>query len=254
MSVLRRKRCTASRWLMVALMMFTLSACKTELLSGLDEADANEMLAELLSRGISASKVVDKDSVSVHVEKEQFAEAVDILKSLGLPKMKFNSVNDVFQSEGLVASPLQEWARLNYAKSQELSSTISSIPGVVRADVHLGEARRDSPFQDVEPPSASILVQMDRRLIREDTVPEIKRLVALAHPDIKYDQVGVIVSPVDVEETPIALSEFAGILVHNNDKRALQYLVLYCFLISIFAIFVSFLALVYRQSGKAKSL
>lgn len=197
--------------------LLALAGCKVDLNTNLSEADANEIIATLIDNGISASKEMRKEGVSVIISSDSFSDAVAVLRTNGLPRRNFDTVSDVFKSEGIVASPLQEWAKLNYAKEQELSRSISGIPGVIRADVHLGEIRQESPFEDVGPASASVLIQIDESMIPSDLVPEIKQLVSLAHPKIEYDRVGVIVTPVNTSRHEAEITTVAGIRVHSSD-------------------------------------
>ncbi|MCU0910046.1 MAG: type III secretion inner membrane ring lipoprotein SctJ [Rhodobacteraceae bacterium] len=220
----RRTRPVARSLSRMALLaaVLVLAGCKVALNSNLRESDANEMMARLLAEGIQATKVVDKEGVTLMVPKADFGTAVDILASHGLPRREFATINDVFQSEGLVASPLQEWARFHYAKSQELSQSISTIPGVIKADVHLAYARSDNPFAEPKPPSASVLIQMQADLISEDLVPNVKQLVAFAMPEIEYERVGVIVAPVHSTREEPRLIGLWGLVMHESSAEKLR--------------------------------
>jgi len=204
--------------------LLALSACKVEMHTGLDEQAANEMLAALLSSGVSAEKKPGKKGVSLLVAEAQFSEAVELLQSRGLPRNKYTNIGEVFDAEGLVASPMQEWAKLNYAKSQELSQSISSIPGVVRVSVNIAETRKDGPFDKTRPPSASVVVQMEQNLMTEDLVPQLKQLVAFSIPDIEYENVGVLVAPIAPRQVDQKLVSLSGILVHRDSAMAVQVL------------------------------
>ncbi|MGI4979447.1 MAG: type III secretion system inner membrane ring lipoprotein SctJ, partial [Janthinobacterium lividum] len=120
------------------LFLLLLAGCQTDLYTNLTERDANEMVALLQRHAVSASKVRQKDGRdTLVVEKQQFAQAVDLLREAGLPRKTFESMGDVFQPSGLVASPMQERARFLWALGQELSRTISDIDGVVTARVQV---------------------------------------------------------------------------------------------------------------------
>lgn len=232
-----------------------LVACKSELNTNLSEQDANEILATLLTNGISAKKETRKESIAVLVNTNQFGEAVEILKSHGLPKRTFSTVGDIFQSEGIVASPLQEWAKFNFAKSQELSRTISEIPGVIRADVHLGETRRESPFAEVEPPSASVLIQMDETMILDNLVPQVKQLVSLAHPNIEYNRVGVVVTPVKVRRTDIPFSKIGWVMVRSQDVRSVYFFIAYSAVVTLLCLAAGiWIALQWRKGKSMEAL
>lgn len=172
-----------------------LSSCKIELNSGLEEKEANEMLSQLALHDIDVSKQVDKDkTVSVWVEKDQFAQAVELLTSMGLPRRKHATLKDIFKSDGLIPSPTEEWAKLIYAKTEGLSHMIASIPGVVSAEVSLANPQKKDPFEKLSLPSASVIVTVFKDSIQPELVPQIKQLVAFSVENIAYDRVSVIVA------------------------------------------------------------
>jgi len=239
------------RGLVLALAVSGLAACQVEMHSALDEQAANEMLAALLSNGISASKEKGKDGISLLVAEAQFSEAVELLASKGLPRSEFANMGEIFSAEGLVASPTQEWAKLNFAKSQELSQSIASIPGVVRVSVNIAETRKESPFAEVKPPSASVVVQVNEDQMTEDLVPQIKQLVSFSIPDISYERVGVIVAPIRHREVDQSLVSLGGILVHRDSVLAVRVLSAIAAIASIAALSFGALVLLNWRSRRA---
>ena len=180
-----------------------LSACQTDLYTGLDEEDANEMLATLMHDGLSAAKVKAKDGTeSVLVEQAQFATAVDVLKARGLPRTKFASINEVFQPSGLVASPVQEQARYLWAIGQELSKTVSQIDGVRTARVQVVLPDNDLMKREATPSSASVFIRYDEGSQASSLVSQIKSLVATSVQGLTYDKVSVTLVPVPRTATP----------------------------------------------------
>ena len=181
--------------LMAALLL--LGACQTELFSALPEAEANDMVAILLQGGLDASKVKAKDGTdTVLVEKVQFAQAVDLLRAHGLPRHRFSSMGDVFQPNGLVASPVQEQARFLWALGQELSATVSDIDGVLTARVQVVLPDNDLLKRDPTPSSASVFIRYDDQSAVAGLVPQIKALVANSVQGLSYDKVSVVLVPV----------------------------------------------------------
>jgi type III secretion protein J len=213
---------SAIRFLFALIATSFLAGCKVELHSNLEESEANAMMAKLLSEGIDVTKVMGKDGVSLMVNSRQFGPAVEILESYGLPERSFSTMGEVFANDNLVASPMQEWARFNYAKAQELSQSITSIPGVIQADVHIASSRKQTPFDESSPPSASVLIQMHSDMITAELVPQIKQLVAFSIPDIEYSRVGVIVSPVARVSSQGGMASFFGIVVPVDSARQLE--------------------------------
>ena len=189
--------------LSVALLM---SACQTELHSGLNEDDANEMLALLMHDGLSAAKTRAKDGTdSIVIEQSQFAVAVDTLKSHGLPRAKFATINDVFQPSGLIASPVQEQARYLWAIGQELSKTVSQIDGVLTARVQVVLPDNDLMKRETTPSSASVFIRYDEGSQASGLVSQIKSLVASSVQGLTYEKVSITLVPVPhVASLPVA--------------------------------------------------
>ncbi|MCT8989881.1 type III secretion inner membrane ring lipoprotein SctJ [Chelativorans sp. SCAU2101] len=222
-----RMRCRAVRLrgiLLSCLLCVLLSGCKVPLYSGLGEQEANEMLGKLLEYNIDATKQTgEANQVTLLVDEAQFGQAVDLLQKLGLPRPHYETIGKVFTGDGLVTSPMQEWARFNFALSQELSSMVSSIPGVISAEVRVANPRKETPFDEAQPPSASVLALVKRDAITAELVPQIKQLVAYGIENIEYDRVGVVVSPVDPPARPaVELVTFGGVVMQRGSvTRAL---------------------------------
>ncbi|WP_322619563.1 MULTISPECIES: type III secretion system inner membrane ring lipoprotein SctJ [Shewanella] len=178
--------------------MIMLTACQTELYNGLSQKEGNEMLAILLIAGISTHKLPDSDGkVKLMVEESQLSLALATLKSQGYPKDKFASLEEIFPDEGLISSPLEERARLMFAKSQEISSTLSQIDGVITARVHLvkpEEERRRGRSKEINS-SASVFIKHAPDIEIESLVPQIKLLVNNSVEGLNYDRISVVLVP-----------------------------------------------------------
>ena len=186
-----------TRTLLPLLAALALVGCgEQELHRELTEDGANQIVAALATEGIGAHKeAADEESWSVSVGQGDFAEAVSILRAQGLPEEEFQSLGEIFQKEGFTSSPLEERARLNYGLSQELSHTIASIDGVVRARVHLNLPQPDPLTQDAAPSSASVFVKYRPGFDLERQTGAIKTLVANSIEGLGYDRVSVVMVP-----------------------------------------------------------
>lgn len=173
--------------------LLVVAGCNVNLYSHLSERDANDVMAVLLNHGISVDSVIDKDkTITVRVDKSQFAQAVTLLDEMGLPPQKFASIADVFPADTLISSPLQERARLNYALSQELSHTISEIDGVLSARVHIVMPDADELQRQPTPASASVFIRYAPSTSVDSFIPQIKTLVANSVAGVTYDKVTVV--------------------------------------------------------------
>ncbi|NOJ50154.1 type III secretion system inner membrane ring lipoprotein SctJ [Bradyrhizobium archetypum] len=189
----RRSRVFAVLWLLLPLI-----GCKADLYTKVQEREANEMLAILLSKGVDAVRVTAKDGTStIQVEEKQLAFSIDLLNLEGLPRHPFKSLGEVFKGSGLVASPIEERARYVYALSEELSRTISDIDGVISARVHVVLPKNDLLRQDTMPSSASVFIRHSSNAKLPVLLPQIKMLVANSIEGLSYDKVAVVFVPIE---------------------------------------------------------
>ncbi len=181
------------RALVIGVVMFLLSACNEETVySKLSEREANEMIALLVSSGIGARKGADKDGkFKVLTESQNFATAVNVLSVNGFPRETYNTLGDVFSKESFVSSPLEERARLNFALSQEIANTLSSIDGVLLARVHLAVPPRDDLSNSVPPASASVFIKHRSDVDLSGNTSMIKNLVVDGIENLAYEDVTV---------------------------------------------------------------
>lgn len=171
------------------------AACDTrvELLSSVSESEANEALAALLDGGVKASKIAGKEGmVSLDVAQNDVSKAIGILRVEGLPRERYAKMGEIFRKEGLISSPLEERARYIWALSQEISSTLSQIDGVVKARVHVVLPERSAGGDPSLPSSAAVFIKHKTGVNLEDSVAQIKRLVANSIPGLSGEKVSVI--------------------------------------------------------------
>jgi type III secretion protein J len=207
-----------------------LSGCETDLYSHLEEREANLMIADLLDAGIPATRTANKDgTLTVKVDEASFAQAVRILDLAGLPKAKFATLDQVFKTEGLVPSPVEERARMIYAMGEELSHTVSEIDGVLSARVHIVLPDNDPLRGQVSPSSASVFIRYDAATQVSTLIPQIKTLVANSVSGLSYDKVSVvpIASTAPAQKLPDVprMASFLGISMPEGSVGRMQYIV-----------------------------
>ncbi|WP_053076646.1 type III secretion system inner membrane ring lipoprotein SctJ [Caenimonas sp. SL110] len=181
--------------LAAALLVTALVGCggSVELLSNMNEREANELVAVLSESDIKVQKIPGKDGVvNLMVDKDKVAQAIQILSAEGMPRERRATMGDVFRKEGLISSPLEERARYLWALSQELSETISQVDGVLRARVHVVLPERSTGGEASLPSSAGVFVKHRRTVNLEESVPQIKRLVASSIPGLSVEKVSVV--------------------------------------------------------------
>ncbi len=184
-----------------------LAGCKDQsLYSGLKREEANQIAVLLQASGIEAtlSEDVRGETASVSVDQSQAMEAIEILTRAGLPRQKEGSLRDILPKDTWMATPLEERARLGYGLSQELTSTLTSIPGIVDSRVHLALAEKNALGETTADASASVLVRYDGRIMSGEFQENIKTLVANSVAGLSYERVTVTMVPYESEATLVA--------------------------------------------------
>jgi type III secretion protein J len=182
----------------LALALLTAGCARQELYGQLSERQANEMVAVLRAAGMSADKTRrDNNQFALTTSSSDFARAVELLHSTGYPRDRFDSMGQVFKKEGFVSTPTEERARFMYALSQELSSTIANIDGVVVARVHLAVPEKDPLADKAKTAAASVFIKHRSGVDLAPHMGRIKALVVNAVEGLPYDAVTVIMFPAE---------------------------------------------------------
>lgn len=172
-----------------------LAGCKSELYTGLAETQANQMLAVLLSSGISAQKVqAGKEGFAIQVSERDVLKALALLESRGLPPVSHTSINEVFQKSGIMSSPFEERVRYINTLGDEVARTISFIDGVVAARVHIVQPDPPQMGKSATPASAAVFIKHQTGVDLDFLVPQIRRLVSSSIEGLDYANVSVILT------------------------------------------------------------
>ncbi|MCB9942279.1 MAG: type III secretion inner membrane ring lipoprotein SctJ [Geminicoccaceae bacterium] len=242
----------ALRLALSLLTLLVLAGCKTDLYGNLSERDANEMAAILLDNGIDVDREIAKDgTITLFVEKSDFASSVRLLTDAGYPRESFMDMGTIFGRDGLISSPVEERARFIFALSQELSDTLSRIDGVLSARVHI-VLPDNNPFrQAAMPSSASVFIRHLDSVDLGMLVPEIKTLVANGIEGVVYDNVSVALFPAKIEAPKGEqrhLANFAGIRLDPSSYNLAAVLILGLLALTlVFAAAASVMFLIWRR-------
>jgi type III secretion protein J len=186
---------------LTAMLLLLLGGCAgEELLHGLDERQANEVLVALDEGGITAGKRREDGSEGawlVEVGAGDAGPSRRILSERELPRARTPGFGEVFGAGGMVPTPVEEHARYLHALSGELSRSIDSLDGVVESRVHLG-LPQDDPLRPGGPrtPRAAVLLKCRPASCAavRSLEPGIRSLVAGAADGLAAETVSVLVA------------------------------------------------------------
>ena len=181
-----------ARYTLLALFV---SGCGVELEHGLDERQANEVVAVLEGAGIGADKVVEDGQANAYkivVSRGEAGRAFALLDARDLPRHSLRGLSDTFGGGTLLPSPVEDRARYAAALAAELERSLQEVPGVVSARVHLALPAEESLVGDAAHarPTASVLLKTSRALALSDA--DLKRLVAGAVNGLQAADVSVV--------------------------------------------------------------
>ena len=176
--------------------LLLLAGCEKDapLHAGLEERQANLVMAALLDAGIDCHKSAGEEGTwNVSVAESRFAEAVNLLERAGLPRRPHQGIGEVFKKTGMISSPSEERIRFMDALAQDIAKTISGIDGVVDARVHVVLPENDPFARNALPSSAAVAIRSRWDADLTDIIPSVKGLVKNAIEGLKPEKIMVTV-------------------------------------------------------------
>jgi type III secretion protein J len=186
---------------LLPLLLLLLGACgEEEILHGLEEAQANQVLVALSEAGIAARKARadgNDGGWTVSVTPREAGRAQRALAERELPRPKAPGFAEVFGKGSMVPTPTEERALYHHALAGELARSIEAIDGVVEARVHIALPSSD-PLRPEAPrlPRAAVLVKCrpESRARLEALSGGIRSLVAGAAEGLEPTAVAVVIA------------------------------------------------------------
>lgn len=184
---------------MLAVLALATVACSTNLLRGLDERAANESIGALEHAGIATEKTADEGGATtftVRVARDDAARALDLLRSLGLPRDRRHGFAEVYGQPSLIPTASEERARYLEALSGEIERTLETADGVLSARVHLVLEEKDPLAADPHPRTSARAAVLLKARNGRAPLPEseVQKLVAGSVPGLDPAAVAVVVT------------------------------------------------------------
>lgn len=179
------------------LLVIGLSGCNEQtLLNGLDQKQANEVVAVLQSYDIDATKQSSaKQGFSVTVDKKQFLNAINLVNHYDLPSKPRIEIAQMFPEDSLVASPLAEKARLYSAIEQRLEQSLKTLKGVITASLHISYDFSDISKKKDQNIHITAIVRYETGADDQLLIADIKRFLKNSFNEVEYDNISVIMTP-----------------------------------------------------------
>ncbi|NGX30878.1 MAG: Nodulation protein NolT [Chlamydiae bacterium] len=179
---------------------------KSDVVTSVDERQANEIVVYLASKGITATKMLQPTSTTagatqttslfnIQVEGSRQLEAMAILNRVGLPRRIGQSLLDLFSDTGLMTSDKTETIRYQGGLELDLANMIRQIDGVIDCVVKLSIPVQSAIGEEqTQKPSSAVYVKHEGVMDDPNShlVTKIKRLVSSAYPDLDYNNVTVV--------------------------------------------------------------
>lgn len=205
--------------LTLLLLSLGLTGClKRELVSNLNEHEAQEIAVVLSRSGIGATicqrEATKKETgaqagwkVEIHGAEETLIDAWQVLQQNGLPRSREKGLDEVFTDTGLIPTAGEEKAKMLVGMAGEISRTLKSLPGVVDARVHL-VLPENSPLVETDKwakPTAAVLVRYWASAAQPDEA-KIREFVARGVQDLKPENVTILTARLENADSPDSFS------------------------------------------------
>ncbi|MBS0622631.1 MAG: type III secretion inner membrane ring lipoprotein SctJ [Verrucomicrobia bacterium] len=260
------------RYPLLTLLFLFFCSCNTnsEIVRGIPEKEANEIVVLLASKGIEATKSAQAttgagggDAIplfTIGVPASQQTEAMALLNRNGLPRRAGPNLLQIFAASGLVSSSQEEQIRYQEGLSEQIASTIRKIDGVLDAVVQISfpqqEALLPGSEQQLQEVRASVYVKHQGVLDDPNSqlITKIKRLVAASVIGLDLDAVTVVAdrsrfTDVDLHEAPELLPNeekeytriWSVIVAQESASRFRTIFFILCTLILVLAAFIAWI-------------
>jgi type III secretion protein J len=183
----------------IIIFFYILTGCtkvQKTVVQSVNQEEANKILLILANNNINADKKKDEkdEFFSILVEPKNEILALNVLSNYGEPAKTHDSLGQIFKKEGMISSPMEEFARYTYALDQEIESTLSQIDGIisVKVQVSLPMPSENLWSSEAAKPGAAIFIKYRPGYRIDLLTNRIKLLVSKAVPGLTTDMVEVM--------------------------------------------------------------
>ncbi len=231
-------------------------------LLGLPVAEANDIIVVLEKSGIAADKVKEEggqtQAFTITVAKGERAQAMELLVANHLPPPRKDGIKELFPTDVMIPTQVNEAMRKLAAQQNELAKSLSTIDGVLSANVNLNIPERSELDEKAKPlPSASVIITYRVPKGAEAKPPvstqQIQAFVGKAVQDLTPENVSVILNPATLPGGAEAGEQYKDVLGlrMTADSVASFKIMTAVMILAIIALAVWIGLLYYQRSGAA---
>lgn len=159
---------------------------------GMSAADASSLASELDGRNIPYELQDNGTTVAVRLPPDEMRKLRLELSADGLPGGRVTGW-DIFDETSVTLTEFERKVMYQRALQGELARTVTELPQVRSARVHLALPTKSLLERDHGEPSASVYVSLERgRSLGEKVADGIANLVASSVPDLAYDHIAIM--------------------------------------------------------------
>lgn len=206
-----------------------MGGCMVPVQHGLDERQANEVVSALERSAIGAEKKKEEGTgvgFVVAVSTGDGPRALDLLRSLGLPRGERRGMAEMYGQPSLVPSATEERARFVEALGNDLERTLETIEGVASARVHIVLSEADPLSLDPKPrvaAQAAVLLKIRNEGVAPIKESDVQKLVAGGVPGLDPTRVAVVTTgaPLWTQAGGATLASIGPLRVSPGSRRIL---------------------------------
>ena len=198
---------------MIVLLVVLLAGCQEQIVHDLSEREANTVISQLSAAHLDARKVQQPDGRwAISVDQDEMIEALSFIETRRV--LTPREPRSPSSKGGMIPSREEQWFRYERSVAASIEESLSALPGVLDARVHVNLPDDDPLFGDSarKGGSGSVLLVVDRRFVTGRD--EVAALVSGA-AGLSRDVVRVLTSeavephPPEGDGAPVAIASAA---------------------------------------------
>ena len=164
-----KSRSSARAFALLLPFVFAIAACQEQIVHDLSEREANSVVSNLHVARLAAQKVRQPDGRwAISVDRDQMIPALSYIETRRV--LSVRDTKSASSKGAMIPSREEQWFRYERSVAVSIEESLSALPGVLDARVHVNLPDEDPLFGDTERQggSGSVLLVVDRAFAARD--------------------------------------------------------------------------------------